>query len=101
MIEVWPSRVAQMQQRQVVPLSLLRTVSFVQDFSEELPWSEHAGPDGGFARVEAVFKNGQTLSGAMPHYAEGDPGFWLFAGSVSSGPRVFVVSSAVAEIRVS
>jgi hypothetical protein len=100
-IEVWPSLAALMQQRQVIPLSLLRAVKVVRDVSgEESPRVEHTDMDGGFAQVEVVFKNGHTLSGATPHYEDGDSGFWLFPQNVQVGLRIFVLSSAVAEIRV-
>jgi hypothetical protein len=100
-IDVWPSRSTSSDQRQIVPLSLLRAIRIIRDFKGDgMSRANGAQHARAFTPVEILFKNGDTMRGGTPQYEEDGVGFWLFPENLPATSPVFAISSAVAEIRV-
>ena len=98
-LDILPSRTASEQQGQKVPLSLLRTVLFLRHFGPTHPAAMQAHPGGTARRIEVTFKDNYVIVGTTRDYEEGTPGFILRSAQLGDSMSVFVVASAIREVR--
>lgn len=98
-IEIRPAR-EQAHKSEVVSLTLLRAVYVLRDFAERTrPFPDTRGL-AGCCDAEVVLKNNQIIRGKMALPGSGDVGFWILPCPPREVPRVFVLSSAVADVRL-
>jgi len=98
-LNVWPSCAASDRERLTVPLSLLRTVVFVDDLDEDGRSQPSQRPDAqSLTPVEVTFRNGDVVRGVTPGYDPAQVGFWVLPSHHLERARVFAVSSTVREI---
>jgi hypothetical protein len=99
-VNLWPSRDASDRDRQAVPLSHIRTITFVRDLDEEGRLLFCPSPDDqSLHPVEVTFRNNDVMRGATTGYEPGQMGFWIFPPAQDLDQvRVFAVSSSVREI---
>ena len=102
-LEIWPSITAPAVERTSVPLSQVKTVVFVRDVRENGVFAVRdasAAADSDLA-VEVTFADNQMIRGAALGYDPDGPGFFLSSTNPHArNTRTFVVSSAVADLRV-
>ena len=99
-VNLWPSCAASNRERQTVPLSLLRAITFVRDLDDAGRPQPGEGADAPpLLPVEVTFRNNDVLRGETPGYEPGQIGFWVLPSKPYVEPaRVFAISSAVREI---
>ena len=86
---------------QLVSLALLRAVYVLRDFAGAAarPFDRARGI-AGCCDAEVVLKNNQIIRGKMALPGDGDAGFWILPCPPRETPRIFVLSSAVADVRL-
>jgi hypothetical protein len=100
-IDLWPSRTASARERQIVPLSLLRTIFIARDLEDDGGARRNDRADvGSMHPVEVTFRNNEFLLGATPGYGDGQVGLWVLPLQRGDPTRVFAVASAVRDIRL-
>jgi hypothetical protein len=98
-LDILPSRTASEQQAQKVPLSLLRTILFLRHFGPTHSAAMEGRPGGSARRIEVTFKDNYVMAGTTRDYEEGTPGFIMRSAQLGDSMSVFVVSSAVRDVR--
>ena len=99
---VWPARDAAPHEQVVVPLARLKAVFFVREFGGDPDYVEQKVFEsaGHGRRIEATLLDGEVLVGTTLNYAAGGTGFFIVpADPRANNERVFVVASAVRQIR--
>lgn len=99
---VWPSPTAAAHERVVVPLARLKALFFVRDFDgnpDHIEQKIFENPAHG-RRIEATLLDGEVLVGTTLNYRPDGTGFFIMpADPRANNLRVFVVSSAVRQVR--
>ena len=98
-LDILPSRTAPELQAQKVPLSLLRTILFLRQFGPGDPGMMHARPGASARTIEVTFKDNYVMVGTAAGYEEGSPGFMMRSAQLGDSMSMFVVSSAVRDVR--
>jgi hypothetical protein len=97
-----PSINASTQERVVVPLARLKAVFFVREFAgnpDHIEQKVFEGPTAG-RRIEVTLLDDEVLVGTTLNYRADSTGFFIFpADPRANNQRVFVVSSAVRQVR--
>ncbi len=97
MLDILPSRTASERQAQKVPVSLLRTILFLRHFGPRQPVTHI--PAGSSRTIEVTFKDNYVMVGTTADYEQGAAGFMMRSAHLGDDMSVFVVSSAVREVR--
>lgn len=99
---VWPSIDAASVERVVVPLARLKAIFFVREFGGDPDHVERKvfeSPSHG-RRIEVTLLDDEVLVGTTLNYRTDSTGFFIFpADPKANNQRVFVVSSAVRQVR--
>ena len=99
---LWPSITASANERVVVPLARLKAVFFVLDFDgnpDHIEQKVFETPTAG-RRIEVTLLDDEVLVGTTLNYRTDSVGFFVFpADPRANNQRVFVVSSAVRQVR--
>ena len=99
---LWPSIDASAAERVVVPLALLKAVFFVREFGgnpDHVEQKVFDGPAHG-RRIEVTLLDDEVLVGTTLNYRADTTGFFIMpADARANNQRVFVVSSAVRQVR--
>lgn len=99
---VWPARDAAPHERVVVPLARLKAVFFVRAFGGDPDYIEQKVFEsaGHGRRIEVTLLDGEVLVGTTLNYGAGGTGFFMVpADPRANNERVFVVASAVRQVR--
>ncbi len=99
---VWPARDAAPHEQVVVPLARLKAVFFVREFGGDPDYIEQKVFEaaGHGRRIEVTQLDGEVLVGTTLNYGAGGTGFFIVpADPRANNERVFVVASAVRQIR--
>jgi hypothetical protein len=99
---LWPSVTATPQERVIVPLARLKAVFFVRDFAGNPGYVERT--DGGDLqhgrRIEVTLIDDEVIVGRTLSYRPDGHGFFVVpADPLANNIRVFIVSSAVRQVR--
>ena len=99
---IWPSVNAASQERVIVPLARLKGVFFVRDFAGNPGYVERTDadqPQHG-RRIEVTLVDDEVIVGRTLSYRPDGYGFFVFpADPLANNIRVFIVSSAVRQVR--
>ena len=99
---LWPSINASSAERVVVPLALLKAIFFVREFGgnpDHVEQKVFDGPAHG-RRIEVTLLDDEVLVGTTLNYRTDSTGFFIMpADARANNQRVFVVSSAVRQLR--
>jgi hypothetical protein len=99
---LWPSTTAAAQERVVVPLARLKAVFFVREFGgnpDHIERKSFDEPSHG-RRIEVTLLDNEVLVGTTLNYRSESTGFFIIpADARGNNLRVFVVSSAVRQVR--
>lgn len=99
---LWPSTTAAAQERVVVPLARLKAVFFVREFGgnpDHIERKMFDEPSHG-RRIEVTLLDNEVLVGTTLNYRTDSTGFFMIpADARGNNLRVFVVSSAVRQVR--
>jgi hypothetical protein len=101
-VQVWPTLQSPVSERITVPLSYVKAVFFVRDFSGDPTYVERDTEDAlrRGRRVEVTFLDGETLVGTTLNYTENGIGFFIQPlDPRSNNARVFIASSAIRQVR--
>ena len=99
---VWPAQDAAPHEQVVVPLARLKAVFFVREFGGDPDYVEQKVFEsaGHGRRIEVTLLDGEVLVGTTLNYGAGGTGFFIVpADPRANNERVFVVASAVRQIR--
>jgi hypothetical protein len=99
---LWPSITATPKERIVVPVSRLKAVFFVRDFTGNPSYRERKtfGPKSQGRRVEVTFTDGENVLGTTLNYRPDGQGFFVSpADPAANNTRIYVVSKAVRRVR--
>ena len=99
---LWPAINAASHERVVVPLALLKAVFFVREFGGNPDHVEQKVFDaaGHGRRIEVTLLDDEVLVGTTLNYRSDSTGFFMIpADPQANNQRVFVVSSAVRQVR--
>jgi hypothetical protein len=100
---LWSSINASPSERIVIPLSHLKAVFFVRDFTGDPAYVDRQVFDGAHAagrRLEVMFADGEVMVGSTLNYRHDGIGFFLTpADRRVNNRRVFVVASALRHVR--
>lgn len=99
---LWPSLTATERERAIVPLARLKGVFFVRDFAGNPGYVERA--DGGEPqhgrRIEVTLVDDEVISGRTLNYRADGSGFFVVpADPLANNIRIFIVSTAVRQVR--
>jgi hypothetical protein len=99
---IWPSVNAASQERVIVPLARLKGVFFVRDFAGNPGYVERADADQAQhgRRIEVTLVDDEVIVGRTLSYRPDGYGFFVFpADPLANNIRIFIVSSAVRQVR--
>ncbi len=99
---LWPSINATASDRVLVPMSRLKAVFFVRDFSGDPGYRERKtfAVRGQGRRIEITFADSEVLVGTTLNYRPDAPGFFVVpADPGGNNTRIFVIASAVKRVR--
>jgi len=100
-VDLWGSRTAAADNKQSVPLPLLRAVYILRDFDANgRPMTPDPRAARALQQVDVVFRNNDRITGGIARFEKAEAGFWLLPLDPHEAVRVFAVSAGVAEIRV-
>jgi hypothetical protein len=99
---IWPSVTATAQERIIVPLARLKGVFFVRDFAGNPGYVERTDVDKAQhgRRIEVTLVDDEVVVGRTLSYRPDGYGFFVFpADPLANNIRIFIVSSAVRQVR--
>jgi len=99
---LWPSPNAKPQDRVIVPLARLKGVFFVRDFAGNPGYVERVDTEHGQhgRRIEVTLLDDEVIAGRTLNYRADGYGFFVVpADPLANNIRVFIVSSAVRQVR--
>ena len=99
---LWPSVTAAAHERVVVPLALLKAVFFVREFRGDPDYVEQKVFESAAhgRRIEVTLLDDEVIVGTTLNYRTDSAGFFVFpADTRANNQRVFIVSSAVRQVR--
>jgi uncharacterized protein DUF6982/PilZ domain-containing protein len=99
---LWPSLTSSHQERVIVPLARLKGVFFVRDFAGNPGYIERAETEQAQhgRRIEVTLVDDEVISGRTLTYRPDGHGFFVIpADPLANNIRVFVVASAVRQVR--
>lgn len=99
---LWPAISSAAHERVIVPLARLKAVFFVRDFAGDATYIERTAP--GLPQngrpIEVTLIDNEVLSGSTLNYRAAGTGFFVIpADPRANNIRVFVVASAVRQVR--
>jgi uncharacterized protein DUF6982/PilZ domain-containing protein len=99
---LWPSLTSTARERVIVPLARLKGVFFVRDFAGNPAYVEQIGsdqPQHG-RRIQVTLVDDEVISGRTLNYRADGHGFFVVpADPRANNIRIFIVSTAVREVR--
>jgi hypothetical protein len=99
---LWPSVTAASHERVVVPLALLKAVFFVREFRGDPDYVEQKVFESAAhgRRIEVTLLDDEVIVGTTLNYRTDSAGFFVFPADIrANNQRVFIVSSAVRQVR--
>ncbi|MFL6278900.1 MAG: DUF6982 domain-containing protein, partial [Vicinamibacterales bacterium] len=99
---LWPSPNSKPQDRVIVPLARLKGVFFVRDFAGNPRYVERVDTEHTQhgRRIEVTLLDDEVIAGRTLNYRADGHGFFVVpADPLANNIRVFIVSSAVRQVR--